>query len=145
MVERTPERGFTLIEILISMGLLALAIGPVLAGFTRGSSQVIQAELLRDAARAAQIVQERLMHENVLGRETDALPEPILDQTLPGFTGLRYDVFFEGRVALGAPVYCRLSIRWRNRGQEVGEIFRFPLPRGVPLSQRIRESQENVR
>ena len=111
----------------------------------RGATTQSQGVLVRDAARVAEIVQERLQHEDLLGRDFEALPRDILDQSLEGYPGLRYDVVFEGEVQLGAPVYVRLTVRWLNRGQEVGEIFRFPLPRGTSLSARIREAQEPIR
>ncbi len=134
--------GFTLIEILIAMMILVFSVSTLLAGFMQGIATEQESELLRDASRLAAAVQEKLVSEDILGKDTANLPEPVRGAILPEFPGLSYDLDFEGGLFTGAPVYVTLRVIWLRRGEAMYETFRFPLPKGRPLPVRIREEQE---
>lgn len=137
------EHGFTLIEMLAAMMILAFGLTTLLGVFSSGLATEQNAEILRDASRLATTVRESIEEQGLLGDVGAAVPDPIRDRRDPAFPGLAYDVDFE---AVGedasAEVFVTVTVRWLRGGAGVAETLRFPLPRGRPLYLRLRDATQ---
>ncbi|HHI79080.1 MAG TPA: prepilin-type N-terminal cleavage/methylation domain-containing protein [Planctomycetes bacterium] len=144
MISALPgaEGGFTLLEILAALLILALGVTTALGVFARGLGIEQGSELIHDSARLATLVQERYRNEGILGRVGEALPPPVQDALEPGFPGMKYDLRVEADPESASRVFLDLRVRWLRGGEEVGERYRFPMRRALPLSARIRALKE---
>ena len=138
---RRAEAGFTLLEILAALMILALGVTTALGGFARGLGIEQGAELIHDSSRLASLVQERYRNEGLLGKVGQALPPPIQGALEPGFPGMKYDLSVKADPENASRVFLDLQVRWLRGGEEVGERYRFPMRRALPLSARIRASR----
>ncbi len=139
------EGGFTLIEILAALMILAFTVTTALGVFSRGIALERSAELVHDASRLARAVQQRVVEEAWIGDLGEALPPPRRGLALPEFPGMVYDLEAEIDPDRPGEVYVLVSVRWRRQGREVGENFRFLVTRGKPFPVRIREILEGAR
>ncbi len=136
----TQERGFTLIEMLAAMLILSFGVTSMLGVFSAGLATEQSAELIRDSARLAQAVRERIEADGLLGDVGQAVPKPVRGATLPEFPGLSYDIDFNTSGPEGqSEVLVEVRVRWMRSGSGASETYRFPMPRGKPLYLRLRE------
>jgi prepilin-type N-terminal cleavage/methylation domain-containing protein len=135
------QGGFTLLEILAALMILSLGVTTALGVFARGLGIEQGAELIHDSARLASLIQERYRNEGLLGKVGKALPPPIKGALEPGFPGMKYDLSVKVDPENASRVFLDLQVRWLRGGEEVGERYRFPMRRALPLSARIRASR----
>ncbi len=138
------EAGFTLLEILAALMILALGVTTALGVFARGLSIEQGAELVHDSGRLASLVQERYRNEGILGKVGQALPPEVRGALEPGFPGMKYDLSVKVDPENASRVFLDLRVRWLRGGEEVGERYRFPMRRALPLSARIRASRRGM-
>ncbi|GEM_PF-2461148 len=139
------EGGFTLLEILAALMILALGVTTALGVFARGLSIEQGSELIHDSSRLATLIQERYRNEGLLGKVGEALPPPVQGALEPGFSGMKYDLSVEADPQNASRVYLDLRVHWLRGGEEVGERYRFPMQRALPLSARIRAARTGGR
>ena len=129
--------GFTLVELMAALMILVFGITAVIGGFSTGISTEQQGELVRDAARLANAVQEKLLNEGGLGLASEAVPDPVRGASLLDHRYLVYDLDYQEDRILEARLLVTLTVRWLRRGEAAREEFKFFLPRGRSLAQRI--------
>lgn len=138
------SEGFTLIEMLAAMMILAFGITTVLGVLSSGLATEHNSELIRDASRLATAVREEIEHGRLLPEEGRQL-EPIEGGRLPAFPDLKYDLTYETCVFDGREdVVCKVRVRWLRGGSDVSESFQFPLPKTRALYLRIRDELERA-
>lgn len=112
MMVRRRERGFTLIEILVAIGILAVGITAVLFLFAMGARSHRRATLRTQAALLAEAVVNRLQAEFPEAAE----PENLVNASDPDFPGFTYDVTFS-RLPDNAEYYkVAVVVRWGEPG-----------------------------
>lgn len=135
--------GFTLVEMLAAMMILAFGITTVLGVMSAGLATERNSELIRDASRLATAVREDLEHGGMAGTRDEAELQDIIGGRLPDFPDLQYDLRYETVDLDGRVDYvCRIRVRWLRGGSDVAEDFEFPLPRSKALYLRIRDELE---
>ena len=109
---RRTERGFTLIEILVAIGILALGITAVLFLFAMGARSHRRATLRTQAALLAEAVVNRLQAEFPQAAE----PQTITNATDPDFPGFTYDVSFSPLDDNAQYYKVTVVVRWGEPG-----------------------------
>ena len=109
---RRTERGFTLIAILVAIGLLALGITAVLFLFAMGARSHRRATLRTQAALLAEAVVNRLQAEFPQAAE----PQAITNATDPDFPGFTYDVSFSPLDDNAQYYKVTVVVRWGEPG-----------------------------
>lgn len=139
------EGGFTLVEILAAMLILAFGATTVIGVMSSGLATEHNSELVRDAARLASAVREELEHGRLMPRDGQAL-QAVEGGRLSDFPDLQYDLSYETIEREGSEdIACKVTIRWLRGGSDVFETFRFPLPRTRALYLRIRDEIERAK
>ncbi|MCA8971222.1 MAG: prepilin-type N-terminal cleavage/methylation domain-containing protein [Planctomycetes bacterium] len=146
-VSRTApsDAGFTLVEILAAMLILAFGVTTVLGVMSSGLATEHNSELIRDAARLATVVREELEHGSLMPQDGQA-PVPVVGGRVAEFPDMQYDLAFEPVERESTQdIACAVTVRWLRGGSDVSETFRFPLPRSRALYLRIRDEVERSR
>lgn len=139
MVERTQvQAGFTLVEMMVALGILVMGMTSLIGLFTTAVSTRYSAEL---RSRAAAVAEEVLrdIQENVLARDDGQEPEiPSLGpQPVEGMPAMRYSVDFIIDPQQPDLVMAEVRIGWREQGAELEQVFRRILPREQPFRERV--------
>lgn len=141
--------GFTLIEILLALGILLIGLTGVLGLLTFGAAMSNAAVLRRDAAAASEAVfadlEERLFPLVVEdGVEVVGEPLEIARRPVPGYEGLSYTARAErlDRPATDAarPEEYRVDVEmsWTSGGRQRSKTFTTLFVREVPFGERLR-------
>ncbi|MCB9890643.1 MAG: prepilin-type N-terminal cleavage/methylation domain-containing protein [Planctomycetes bacterium] len=139
------DAGFTLVEILAAMLILAFGVTTVLGVMSSGLATEHNSELIRDAARLATVVREELEHGSLMPQDGQA-PVPIVGGRVAEFPDMQYDLAFDPVERESTQeIACTVTVRWLRGGSDVSETFRFPLPRSRALYLRIRDEIERSR
>lgn len=128
---RTLPRGFTLLEILISLAILALAVATILPLFAVGTAShkngIDQTRVRLIAPHIAARIQERLYSPN---------PVDLVDQEYSeAGRSYRYDAAFtplDPRDPLAPAFIVKVKVKWLENGVEQGEQFETILLRKLP-------------
>jgi type II secretory pathway pseudopilin PulG len=155
--QATRKQGFTIIEVVLAMGVLMVGMSVILTLLTFGAGLSRESELRADSAAAVSAVVADLREsffplspEGVVGE-----PTPITDRPLPGYPGLTYSASAivnpdrVGDLALmespgaalraGAIEYrVDITMSWRSGGARQTRQFSALLPREVPFGARMR-------
>lgn len=142
---RARRDGFTLIEVVLSLGLLLLGATAILGLLSFGAALARTAELRSLSAAAADAVVLDL-EETLFPLEPDGgagEPEAVVDRPVPGHPGLVYSARPSPRPDEGAggptrEVRVDVEIRWKARGRP--RTFSVLLLREVPFGERMRRS-----
>ncbi len=149
-MRRAADRaGFTIVEVVVAMGLLLLGMTSILGLLTFGAALSRTAQLRNSAASAAEAViadLEETLFPLVLDERGDALagePRTIVDRPVPGHAGIFYTARAEGDPddeRGGGPLRYRVDveIHWRASGQRRSKTFTTLLLREVPFGERLR-------
>jgi len=135
-----PAGGFTLLEMLVAMALLAVGLSSVLALFTFGAGLRRTSEERERAALAAEAIVADLRRA-LFPLESDGSvgdPPPLVDQPVPNAPGLAYSAVLREDPALPGAILAEVEITWRERGRRRGERFETVLVREVPFDRRMR-------
>lgn len=141
--------GFTLIEILLALGILLIGLTGVLGLLTFGAAMSRAAALRRDAAAATEAVfadLEERMFPLVVEDGLERVGEPIDvgDRPVPGHPGLTYRARAEPDLQLAAEVGYPLEYKvevemtWTSGGRRRSRTFTTLLVREVPFGERLR-------
>ncbi len=149
--------GFTIIEVVLAMGILMLGLSVILTLFTFGAGLSRTAELRADSAAAVDAVVADLAEGLFpLGDDGEVLePNVIVARPVPGYPDLVYsavavpdptrlddlaragepEVHFErGPI----PYRVDVSMTWRSQGEARSRGFSVMIPREVPFGTRLR-------
>lgn len=145
----SPRGGFTLLEILIAMAILALGVTSVLGLLTFGAALTRTASLRGQSAAAVEAVvanlEERLfplVDED--GVKQAGEPVDVVDQPIEGFPELTYSARAIGDpseiAAHGRALQYKVEIEvaWKSRGQRKARTFETLLLREIPFGERLR-------
>ena len=147
--ERTPnESGFTILEMLVALGILTTGLTAVLSLFAVGVQTRRGAEAQARAADVAERVFFEIEQkafaadpENDLLVFDAPLPEPVWTP-IEDFTGMAWQVEYSVEPDRPDLVLAKLDIRWAEEGEFVRQIYRRLLVRREPLTARIKRWRE---
>lgn len=148
--ERAPRGrdGFTLLEVVLALGLLLFGVAAVIGLLSFGAALARTADLRTAAAQAADAVVADLEESLFpLGPDGEAgEPVAVEGRALPGQPGLVYSAHAtanpEGPERNGAPLEYRVDVEiaWRAGGRRRTRRFTTLLLREVPFGERIRRA-----
>ena len=142
--------GFTIVEIVVAMGILLLGMTSVLGLLSFGAALSRTAQLRNASASAVEgIVADLeeslfpLVLDPATGRTTVGLPRAIADRPVPGHPGLVYSAVATGDPTdnrPGGPVRWRVDVTlsWSTSGRRHTKTFTTLLLREVPFGERLR-------
>jgi type II secretory pathway pseudopilin PulG len=145
---RGPRAGFTLIEIVLAAGLLAIGLSALIGLFSFGANLVTGARLQTQAAQALESLVADLPGQLFpLSPEGQVGPPLVLkDQPVPGYPRLRFDALpsptpVSASDYPGPPLWSvEVTVAWKSRGQGRGLSARILLPQSLPLAERLRRA-----
>jgi prepilin-type N-terminal cleavage/methylation domain-containing protein len=113
---RTPRaaRGFTLVELLVAIGILAMAAGGVIAVFAAATRSYVRGI---DGTEAALIASSLVAEARTAFWERDCLKDAS-DMKVPGKPRYTYDLTYYELDRAGDEVLMRVRVRWSERGRE---------------------------
>jgi len=150
--------GFTIIEVVLAMGILMLGLSVILTLFTFGAGLSRTAELRAESAAAVEAVVADLTEGLFpLGPEGEVLePRDIIARPVPGFPELVYSAVatpdptrlddlpragLPGVNLENGPIPYRVDVAmtWRAQGEARSRGFSVMIPREVPFGARLRK------
>lgn len=145
---RPGRAGFTLIEIVLAAGLLAIGLSALIGLFTFGANLVTQARLSAEAAQALDgLVADlpgRLFPLDERGQVGP--PQSLPAEEVPGHPRLSFEALpsptpVSASEYPGPPLWAvEVTVRWKSRGQDRGLSQRILLPQTIPLAERLRRA-----
>jgi type II secretory pathway pseudopilin PulG len=142
---RSKRSAFTLVEMMIAMGILVIGVTSVLGLLAFGAALQRTAERRSETALAAEQVIADL-RELFVVKEDGSLSEPAsstLDRPVPGHPNLTAHVEVKKNPALDTEYFATVQIQWKERGKLRSEVFRTILEREAPFGWRVQ--RERVR
>lgn len=145
--------GFTLLELLVAMGILTLGVTTLLGVMTVGvdsrRSAEMRARAVTLAGRILQDVQRGHLAEHPLPEEYRdpgelAIPRLVVEE-VDGEPKLRYTVDFASAEERADLVLVTVRVAWLEQGAEQGVALQRLLPRQVPFAQRVAARREAQR
>jgi len=147
---RNEQSGFTLLEVLLAMGVLLLGVSMLLGLLTFGAALARSAALRGKASVSVEAVvqdlEERLF--TLLPDGTAGAPRPIADRPVPGTRGVVYSATAEplpgspltdvGGVSVAREYLVDIEVRWTTGGVQRTKAWRTVLLREVPFGERMR-------
>lgn len=149
MRPRTRSAAFTIVEVVIAMGLFLIGMSSVLGLLAFGAALTRNAALESDAASAAEGVmadlEERLFPLDLVDGEWVAgEPAEIVDRPLPSHPGIVYSATAvpnpRGVSHPGETLVYKVDVTltWKNGGQRRTRSFTTLMLREVPFGERLR-------
>lgn len=143
--------GFTILEVLVAMGILLVGMSAILGLLSFGASMTRNAALKSAGASAVEAVvadlEENffpLVRDEVTGEVRVGAPDAIENRPVPGHEGLHYWARGSGdprdRATPGGPLRWRVEVelRWTTAGRVKSRTFTTLLLRQVPFGERLR-------
>jgi prepilin-type N-terminal cleavage/methylation domain-containing protein len=143
--------GFTILEVLVAMGILLVGMSAVLGLLSFGAAMTRNAALKSAGASAVEAVVADLeegffplVRDEATGEVRVGAPTAIEDRPVPGHPGLTY--FARGtpdpgdKITAGGALRWRVDveIRWTTAGRAKSRTFTTLLLRQVPFGERLR-------
>ena len=141
-----PRAGFTLIEVILAMGVLVIGVSVLLSLLTFGAALTRTASLRTTSSTAIQAVLHDL-EETLFPLQPDGSvgePAPIVDRPVPGAPGAIYNATAEPnpegpRVGEDPLEYkVVIDVSWRAGGVRRARRYETILLRQVPFGERMR-------
>lgn len=114
--------GFTLVELLIALGLLVLGMTGIYSVFLAATRQHARAVDSTNAAAASLAMLESVRSQVALDPAFDLSQKPT--GAVPGMPGYSYSLRFQRLDAGGRRVLIELELRWKRRSADQVHIFR---------------------
>lgn len=142
-----PRAGFTLLEVVLAMGILVLGLSSLLGLFTFGAALTRQAGLRSISATAVDSIMADLEASLFPLQADGTAGEPAVfeNRDVPGSEGVVYSVVAEPNIdgplnRAGEPLEYRVDIElaWRTQGVRRTKSFTTLLLREVPFGERMR-------
>ena len=132
-------RGFTLLEMLIAMGILTMGLGSVLALFSFGAALLRKAQERERGALAVEAIRADLASTLWRLRADGTIEEapPVKDRPVPGDPTLHYSATLRENPDLPGEVGVEIEVVFREKGKARKETYRTLLVREVPFEIRM--------
>ncbi|MCY3001419.1 MAG: prepilin-type N-terminal cleavage/methylation domain-containing protein [Planctomycetota bacterium] len=142
--------GFTILEVLIAMGILLIGMSAVLGLLTFGASMTRNAALKCASASAVEAVVADLeegffpiVRDEATGETSVGAPPPVENRPVPGHPGLTYSARGtpdpkDNRAGGALRWRVDVEIRWVTSGRSRSRTFTTLLLRQVPFGERLR-------
>lgn len=150
-IRNSRSSGFTILEVLVAMGILLVGMSAILGLLSFGASMTRNAALKSAGASAVEAVVADLeesffplVRDEATGEVRVGAPVAIENRPVPGHEGLHYWARGSGdpsdRVTPGGPLRWRVDveIRWTTAGRVKSRTFTTLLLRQVPFGERLR-------
>ena len=138
--------GFTILEVLIAMGILLFGMTAILGLLTYGTALSRTAQLRTSASSAAQAVIADL--EETFFPEVDGEagePKPVVDRGVAGVEGLVYSAKGSQNPARPSEYRILVDMSWSSQGLRREKRFDTILLREVPFGERLRRRASGTR
>lgn len=137
---RSSRAGFTLVEVVLAMGLLVTGMTTLLGLYTFGAALARTAQLRASSAAAIEAVVADL-EASFFPLQDDGSagePEPVVDRPVPTAPGVSYSA--SGVPNPDRPDEYRVDVRlsWTESGVRREETFTTILLREIPFDERLR-------
>lgn len=136
---RPRSGGFTLIEMMVAMGILVVGVTSVLGLLAFGAALQRTAERRSEVALAAEQVIADLRESFSLQQDGSvAGPAPgASEHPIPGHPNLRARITLEKNPGLEGEYFATIQIQWMERGTLRSENYRTILEREAPFTERV--------
>ena len=138
---RSRRSGFTLIEVVLSMGVLVMGMGVLLSLLTFGAALTKSAALRSRASTVIESVMADL-EESLFPLDADGgvgePPAQILDRPVPGVTGVVYSAKTRPNPDDPFEYLVDVDVSWEAEGVRRSKTFQTLLLREVPFGERMR-------
>ena len=138
---REKARGFTLLEMLVAMGLLTVGLTSILALFSFGAALLRTSRERERAAIAVEAIRADLA-AGLFPLEPDGTvgdAPAVEDRPVPNDPRLRYSARLEESPGLPGEVRVEILLTFREKGKSRSEVYRTILLKEVPFARRMRE------
>lgn len=139
-LHRSRRSGFTILEVVLAMGILAVGTTVVLSLLTFGAALSQSALLSTSSAAAIEAVVTDL-EETLFPLEPDGTvgePVPIGDRPVPGLPGVRYSATASANPDHPTEYRVDVEVRWSTGGTRRGRRFQTILLRELSFGDRMR-------
>lgn len=143
VLRRTPARsaaGFTILEVVLAMGILAIGTTVVLSLLTFGAALSKSAALATASATAIDAVVANL-EESLFPLEADGSagePRVVVDRAVPGAPGVVYSATATANPDRPLEYRVDVELAWSSAGVRRAHSFQTILLREVPFGERMR-------
>ncbi len=132
------ERGFTLVEMMVAIGILLFGVTTLVGVLGVGVATRRSAEQQLRAARLVDQVLYRLETQYLPSIPPESEEIPPLEVDAPeGFPEMKYRVDFAFDPKQPLVVLATISMRWREQGEAIGVEYRRVMFRETPFPQRV--------
>ncbi len=135
-----PRRaGFTIVEVVLAMGILLLGASAIIAFLTFGSATARHAQLRTQAAAAIEAVEADVDH-HLFPLEGGVLGEPVelVDRSVPGVQGVVYTARAIPNPELPREYRVDVSMSWESGGMKRSRDWTMIRIRELPFGERLR-------
>jgi len=139
---KRAERGFTLVEMLVALGILLVGITSLLAAMSSSVAQRRTADARHELTALCEAALLRVQHEAV--RAPDGNPSPLqlefvpmVDQPAAGFPGMTWSATATVDDTMPTLWLVRLTVKWLEEGENASAEFLRVIPRQLPLRDRV--------
>jgi len=131
--------GFTIVEVVLAMGILLLGASAIIAFLTFGSATARHAQLRTQAASAIEAV-EAEVDRNLFPFVEGALGEPVelVDRPVPGVQGVVYTARATPNPELPREYRVDVSMTWQSGGMKRSKDWTMIRIRELPFGERLR-------
>jgi prepilin-type N-terminal cleavage/methylation domain-containing protein len=137
---RSERSGFTLIEMIVAMGILVVGVSSILGLLTFGAALQRTAESRNDVALAAASVIADLRDTAFPLGEDGTVGAPAsttFQRDVPGHPRLTAYVDLKENPDRPGEYFAMVRLAWKERGKQRAEVFRTILEREVPFARRV--------
>ncbi len=138
-VRRDQRGGFTIVEVVLAMGILLLGSAAIIGFLTYGSATARHAQLRTQAAAAVEAVVADL-ERNLFPYEDGELGEPITvdKRPVPGVPGVVYSASAVPNPDLPREYRVDVEVTWESAGVRRSKRWSMLKIREVPFGERLR-------
>jgi len=136
---KSNRAGFTLIEVLMAMGILLIGSVGIISFLTFGSATARHAQLRTLAASAVSAV-EADVQRNIFPYEDGLLGDPVelTDREVPGVKGVVYSAKAFPNPALPREYRIDIEMTWQSAGVKRGKSWSMLRIKELPFGERLR-------